>query len=417
MPNPRTLPSIDASQPWYEFKAQAADDATIAELHIFGVIGNSWWGDSVSGKEVADLLAALSDDVTTIRVFVNSPGGNVYDGQHIFNALRRQREDHGRALEVHIDGMALSAATLVASAGGPNIAGASGFIRMPANAIYMVHNPYFLTVGNAAQLREDANLLERIGKGIIATYKWCSSLAADALQALMDDETWMDAAEALANGFITEVVEPVEAEAAFDPSQIFDIPEEYRDRVMALMQPNAEADGESDSGDDESEGDGADDDSESEGDADSSDDATDEGGDEGGDDDGEESADDSDEPIEAADVVRMCREGDCMQLAETLIESNANRGEVAARVEHASRINELCAAAEMPELAEGYIANEATEDSVREQLASIAARLDDSTEINGNIDPDARSRPKGQTVSDIYAERNKAHFAAQRQES
>ena len=258
----RRPPIADAEQPWYEFKAQAEADSTVAELHIFGVIGASFWDpDAISGKKIAEQLAGLPDEVKTVRVYVNSPGGNVFDGQHIFNALRRQREDHNRAVEVDIEGMALSAATLVTSAGGSLIGGASGAIRMPANAIYMVHNPYLWTVGDAEQLRKDAGLLDRITSGIIATYKWCSEVAEDVLRELMSDETWMGPDEALEKGFVTEVVEPVAAQAAFDPELLdrcFDIPEEYRDRVMALVGGQNEEPGDTDDGDADRDDDAAD---------------------------------------------------------------------------------------------------------------------------------------------------------------
>lgn len=396
-------PVATPDAPWYEFRAQAADDPTCAELHIFGVIGASFWDpDAVSGKKIAQQLAELSEDVTTIRVFVNSPGGNVFDGQHIFNALRREREENNRSVEVDIEGMALSAATLVTSAGGPHISGASGTIRMPANAIFMVHNPYFWTMGDAAQLRKDADVLDRITNGIIATYKFCSELAGDALRTLMDDETWMEAADALANGLITEVVEAVGAQASFDPQLLdehFDIPAEYRDRVMALLQPSGEesvAEEPNGETDDPSDADAAP--SAEEPESESSEEDTPE------------------EPAAAATIARLCREAGCFSLAERLIESCATEAAVNAQVDLAKRISALCVAAELPEMAEGYITNGVPEDAVREQLTAFTARMD-STEISGHIDPDARaSAPKVMSPTDIYAARNKAHYETTRQE-
>ena len=82
-------------EPWYEFKAEA--DGTSAELHIFGPIGGDfiWDEDAVTGKSIAQALDELPDNIKTIRVLVNSPGGKVFDAIHIANALRRQREELG----------------------------------------------------------------------------------------------------------------------------------------------------------------------------------------------------------------------------------------------------------------------------------------------------------------------------------
>jgi ATP-dependent protease ClpP protease subunit len=175
-------------------------------------------------------LAALPDEVKTIRVMVNSVGGSVFDAQQIHTELVRQREELGREVVVEIEALAASAATLVTSAGSP--------IRMPRNALMFVHNPLLLTVGNAKQLREDADMLDKVKTSMLAAYRKVSKLTAGKISALMDVGTWMDADEAKRNGFVTEVSGAVKATATLTADaleQLGEIPAEYRDRVEAML--------------------------------------------------------------------------------------------------------------------------------------------------------------------------------------
>ena len=216
-------------KPWYEFKAEAS--AGVAELRIFGPIGGGFWfeEEELTGKAISKQLDELSEDVKTIRVFVNSPGGSVFDGVHIANALRRQREEHGRTVAVEIEALAASAATLITSAGSS--------IKMPRNALMMIHNPVGWAEGPRETMLKVAEGLERAGRAILATYKWISKLNSKKLRSLMDETTWMDADEALQYGLITEISEPVTAQASFDGAALtgVPVPEKYRDRVRALF--------------------------------------------------------------------------------------------------------------------------------------------------------------------------------------
>jgi ATP-dependent protease ClpP protease subunit len=218
-------------RPWYEFTAEAGEGT--AELHIFGPIGGGFFADedAITGKAIAQQLDALPDSVTVIRVLVNSGGGSVFDALHIANALRRQREEKGRTVEVDVEALAASAATIITSAGNP--------IRMPRNAIMMIHNPTAYAEGEAKVMRRLAKALDKVRSTIITTYRWVSDQSAKALGELMDETTWMDAEEALENGLATEITEAVEASATLDADLLdhCDVPEEFRDRVMALMRP------------------------------------------------------------------------------------------------------------------------------------------------------------------------------------
>ncbi|MCP4200654.1 MAG: hypothetical protein GY769_01810 [bacterium] len=221
---------------WYTFEAQAGEGT--AKLEIFGPIGGGWFYDEdpITGKAIAQKLDGLGEDIKTIRVLINSPGGSVFDAIHIANALRRQREEFSRSIEVEIEALAASAATIVTSAGNS--------VKMPRNALLMVHMPVGWAEGPRATMLKVAEGLERAARAIVNTYRWLSKLKTRELRALMEETTWMDAEEALENGFITEIVDPVEAQAgvflgpreAGGPSlEELQIPDKYRAQVLSLF--------------------------------------------------------------------------------------------------------------------------------------------------------------------------------------
>jgi ATP-dependent protease ClpP protease subunit len=227
---------------WFKF-ANAADTPEVADLEIFGSIGASWWDDdAVSAKQFLEDLSALPKNVTTIRVKVNSPGGDVFDGIAIANALREQRAK-GRTVETTVEGIAASAASVVIMAGET--------IRIADNALVMVHQPYTIEIGNAAVMRKTADVLDQITDSIITTYRWHSEMSAEELRALMDAETWMDADEAIAKGFATDKIDGLKAAASIDPKAAakLKVPEKFKARFDALLakpapepQPAAAAD-------------------------------------------------------------------------------------------------------------------------------------------------------------------------------
>lgn len=229
---------------WFETKMAAADPR-IAELYLNDFIGG--WFDPVTtdaqgltspitAASILEWLNALPEEVTTIRAHLNSPGGDVSAALMIANALRDQRAK-GRTVETIVDGLAASAASLVAMAGAP--------VRMADNAILMIHNPWAITLGNSDEMRKSADVLDRIkDASLIPTYQWHSSLSAQEIGAMMDAETWMSAAEAVKHGFADEVVEGLKAAASIDPRHLapLRVPERFSGMVRAFIkQPEAPA--------------------------------------------------------------------------------------------------------------------------------------------------------------------------------
>lgn len=220
----------------WEIKAQA--DQSDADIYINDFIGDwidNYWGFGVTSQAFIDALQKLPESVRTIRVHVNSPGGDVVAASHIANTLRDQQFHKGRTVEMLIEGAAWSAATIITSAGNPT--------KIADNAIVMIHDPWTVVVGNSRDLRKAAEINDKFRDTIVSAYRWKSPLSQDALVEMMAADTWMDADDAIANGFADEKIEGMKIAAAFDPERLpkqLIIPEKFRDRVQALLQPTAE---------------------------------------------------------------------------------------------------------------------------------------------------------------------------------
>jgi lambda family phage portal protein len=216
---------------WFKFSSRA-EDPTVAEVQVTDFIGDwidDFFGFGVTAKSFVDQLSALPAAVKTIKVHINSPGGDVFGAINIANALRDQRMSKGRKVETYVDGLAASAATLVAMAGDP--------VRIADNGLFMVHNPWSMAVGNAAEMRKNADVLDEVRNTLVATYQWHAELSDEELIALMDAETWMTAQEAVDKGFADEVIEGLQAAASIDPRSAarlgIKVPAEYEARVNA----------------------------------------------------------------------------------------------------------------------------------------------------------------------------------------
>ena len=158
-----------------------------AEISIDDNIGG--WGITAN-----DFIAELKDlgDVDEINVRISSGGGSIVEGNAIFNALKR----HPANVITHIDSIAASMASVIAMAGDE--------VRMAANALFMIHNPWTASVGGAEQLRKDADLLDKMENNIRNSYDR-SNLSVDELSAAMDADTYYTAEEALEAGFIDSI--------------------------------------------------------------------------------------------------------------------------------------------------------------------------------------------------------------------
>lgn len=223
------------SKSWFSVQASAANAnaGTAADVAIRGYIGE--WG--ITDRDFITALEAFGP-VEQINVSINSRGGEVDHALSIFNHLK----SHPAQVAVRIDGVAMSAASIIAMAGDE--------IIMPANTVMMVHNPWTFAAGDAKALRKTADDLETFEAALLQTYVARTGKSEADIQALLDAETFMTAAEAVEQGF-ADRVEPLAKHAAASASAVayasaLGIPEEVLARAAAQAEAGAEDDADPD---------------------------------------------------------------------------------------------------------------------------------------------------------------------------
>jgi ATP-dependent protease ClpP protease subunit len=180
----------------YRIKAQGT---TGAEIFLYDVIGGGYLG-GISAAQIATDLRSLGP-VRTLDVRINSDGGDVFEGTAIYSLLNQ----HPANKSVYVDGLAASIASLIAMAGNS--------ITMSDGAMMMVHNAWGMCIGNSAEMRKQADLLDSIDKTLCQAYAGRTSMDPFKITDMMNAETWMTAAECLKNGFCTNVVGVTQARA------------------------------------------------------------------------------------------------------------------------------------------------------------------------------------------------------------
>lgn len=179
-----------------------------ADIWIYGEIGEGWSSDFVTAKGLSDELKKLAD-VREITLRINSPGGNVFDGLAIYNSLKK----FPAKIITEIDGIALSIASIVALAGDE--------VRMAGNAVYMIHNPWTMAVGDSTEMRKVADQLDLVRNSLAGTYsaKTGEKTTVEQISEWMNAETWFNSEEALKAGFVDEITDPIEIAAKYDLSR------------------------------------------------------------------------------------------------------------------------------------------------------------------------------------------------------
>lgn len=186
---------------WYTIKASAAGGP--AEILIYDEIG--YWG--ITAKKFVSDLKDISG-ATSINLRINSPGGDVFDGIAIYNALKGL----GIPITTYIDGLAASMASVIAMVGNPVI--------MPENAMMMVHKPWGASSGDANAMRDYADLLDKVESVLIPAYTAKTGKSHDEIAALLEEETWLSGAECVAHGFADQLIESVRAMACIESKRI-----------------------------------------------------------------------------------------------------------------------------------------------------------------------------------------------------
>lgn len=159
----------------------------MSDIYLYGTIGDDFWDDnSISAAQFVQMLNDCNGD--DVDIYVNSCGGNVFDGCAIYTAIERYE---GR-VRAHIDGLAASAASYCILS--------ADEVLVSDSATMMIHDPFMLTCGNAAELRSAAEELEKLATTIKGIYAKETNMDEAEIAALMEAETWFTAEEAIACG-------------------------------------------------------------------------------------------------------------------------------------------------------------------------------------------------------------------------
>lgn len=360
---------------WYEIKALSDDKA---EISIYEEIGG--WG--VSAKQFIDELKALTAGDITLSI--NSPGGSLFDGIAMYHALKDSKAN----ITVKVVGIAASAASLVAMAGNK--------IVMPENTFMMIHNPMTMAWGNASEMREMADLLDKIGTAVVSTYVARTGKSTEEIQTLLDAETYLTAQEAVDQGFADEVEPALRIAAAFD---VEGMPSSVVAAFKNAQQLNPTNSTEpSSSGDTPSttkpEGSGK-----------------------------EPSGQVSNEPSEpptnepqvpfADQVTNLAKEAGMGEFASVWALITDDLSVVQAHIKDAKEIQALCVVARKPDTAPGYIKAQTPVAKVREQLMATLAQEDEDASVS-TVPPASSAtgstpQAKGVTTASIWAARRAAN--------
>lgn len=197
-----------------------ATNGNEASINIYGDITSYPWEEhgDVSAVNLSKRLEELGE-VSKIHVYINSYGGEVAEGLAIYNALKR----HKAKVVTYCDGFAASIASVIFMAGDKRV--------MSEASLLMVHNAWTCGIGNAAELRKQADDLDKITRASIEAYKAHSNLSEDEIKALLDAETWILPEEALEYGFATKIEKTENKHAS----------QSVRQNLVALIKGKAKA--------------------------------------------------------------------------------------------------------------------------------------------------------------------------------
>lgn len=186
------------------FKIIAKEDS--AEISIFGDIGDSWFSESVTAADFKKEFDAIKDK-KSIKVLLNSPGGDVFDGVAIYNIISQVRDK----VETEVLGWAASAASIVALAGEKLVMGEGSYL--------MIHNPWAIVIGDSQAMLKVGADLEKMNGVFASIYAQHSDLTEDEILTAMNEETWYTAQEAVDAGFADEIADYGEMAACGDISK------------------------------------------------------------------------------------------------------------------------------------------------------------------------------------------------------
>lgn len=186
-----------------DFLCERGFISNVGNTYIYDEIGG--WG--ISARRFMEDLISLGN-LSHINLHIHSPGGEVFDGIAIYNQLK----NHSATITVYIDGLAASMASVIAMVGDTVI--------MPKNAMMMIHKPWGVSWGDANDMREYADLLDKLENVLIPAYVAKTGKTTEEITAMLEQETWLDGDECVEHGFADKVIEPVKAMASLTSKRI-----------------------------------------------------------------------------------------------------------------------------------------------------------------------------------------------------
>lgn len=187
---------------------QAANDDDDSTINVYDIVGEDWWtGQGMTAKVVSAVLRRNRGKEITVNI--NSPGGDFFEGLAIYNLLK----EHDAPVTVRVVGMAASAASVIAMAGTT--------IKIAEAGFFMIHNAWNCLCGNKTDYREMADILEQFDSTMAGVYAKKTGMDRDEVSAMMDSETWISGADAVTQGFATQLLDSDELDVDADTSAKF----------------------------------------------------------------------------------------------------------------------------------------------------------------------------------------------------
>lgn len=194
-----TVKALEAWNPDVRAVTSAQNEDNVASISILDTIGKDWYGDGVTAKRISAALRSIGDK--DVDVYINSPGGDLFEGLAIYSLLR----EHPGKVTVKILGLAASAASVIALA--------ADEVRIMRSGFFMIHNAWVCACGDRNAFREVADWLEPFDDSLVSIYAARTGISDDDLRAMLDKETWIGGAAAVEQGFADDLLASDQAEA------------------------------------------------------------------------------------------------------------------------------------------------------------------------------------------------------------
>lgn len=207
------------------FRMEKSSNSDVADVYIYDAI-DSYWG--VAAEDFVKSLKSI--DAKAITIHINSPGGSVFDGMAMYHAIK----SHPAKVTAVVEGLSASIATIIMLA--------ADEVQVAEGSMVMIHNPWGFSMGDAEEMRNTADILDKIAAQMAGIYAGVMGKSQEEILAIMAAETWYTAEEAVAAGLATAKAQVAAKAQAFDLSVFKNAPRsaEPAEPTETVQQPNEE---------------------------------------------------------------------------------------------------------------------------------------------------------------------------------